>query len=244
MVPVDTGRQTHAAVPGLGELVVHIAVIGQFRPRRRVVGKQIHTVGERILQLGYRSRIAHSVLNKVNAFFDSAYPVFVQDGKCHILESKDQGILDLLSAVQIALDLVIIALELVHIKTGHTPFDQILRTHAFRRSCQVVRRHIETRAELVRDTFVRIVIIEEGVDIEIMLLASHVRQRRRMDRILGAAPDEEIAVLVAHIIHIETHRHIFACRHGFMVGQVASQTHAVIKRLLTVTLVLEAADGT
>ena len=95
----------------------------------------------------------------------------------------------------------------------------------------------------MRDTFVGIVVVEEGVDVEIMLLTTHVRQRRRMKRILRATPDEEIAVSVSYVVHISAHGHVFAFRHRYMVGHVSAQTHTVVEALLTITLIFESADS-
>ena len=94
----------------------------------------------------------------------------------------------------------------------------------------------------MRDTFVCVVVVPERINIEIMLLTAHIRQRRRQYRLLRAAPDEEIAVLVSNVIHICSHRHIFACLHRLMVCQVTTQTHTVVETLLTESLVLKAAD--
>ena len=96
----------------------------------------------------------------------------------------------------------------------------------------------------MRDTFVCVIVVPERIDIEIMLLTTHIGQRRRMNRILRAAPDEEIAILVRYVIHVRTHRHVFACLHRLMVRQVTSQTHTVVETLLTESLVLKAADST
>ena len=94
----------------------------------------------------------------------------------------------------------------------------------------------------MRDTALHIVVVEEGVDIEVVLLASHVGQRRGMKRVLGTAPDEEIAVVIGHIIEVEARVHVLVLRHRYMVGHVASQPCAVVEALLTVALVLESAD--
>ena len=95
----------------------------------------------------------------------------------------------------------------------------------------------------MRNTALRIVVIEERINIEIMLLTTHIRQRRRMNRIFRTAPDEEIAKLVRYIVHVRAYRHIFAFIYRMMVRQITTQTHTVVKTLLTITLILESADS-
>ena len=57
MIPVHTGRQTHAGVPLFGKLIIQIAVVRQLRSGRVIVRQQIHRISYCILQLCYRSRI-------------------------------------------------------------------------------------------------------------------------------------------------------------------------------------------
>ena len=66
MTPVNTGRQAHTGFPGLGELIVHITIVGQLRFGWRVIGKQRHTIGHSVLQFGYRTGITQSVLHQID----------------------------------------------------------------------------------------------------------------------------------------------------------------------------------
>ena len=95
----------------------------------------------------------------------------------------------------------------------------------------------------MRDTLIGIVVVPERIDIEIMLLTTHIRQRRRQNWLFRAAPDEEITILVRYVIHVRTHRHIFAGIHRLVVSQISAQTNTVVETLLTETLVLKAANG-
>ena len=66
MAPVDARRQAYTGLPLFGELIVHIAVIGQFGPRGAVVSQQVHRVAQGILQLSHRTRVAQPVLDQVD----------------------------------------------------------------------------------------------------------------------------------------------------------------------------------
>ena len=57
VIPVHTGRQTHARVPLLGKLIIQIAVVRQLRSCRVIIRQQMHRISYCILQLCYRSRI-------------------------------------------------------------------------------------------------------------------------------------------------------------------------------------------
>ena len=63
-----------------------------------------------------------------------------------------------------------------------------------------------------------------------------------MDRILRAAPDEEITIAVSYIIDVKAHIQVLIVLHRRMPRQVSAHTHAVIETLHTVALVLESAD--
>ena len=95
----------------------------------------------------------------------------------------------------------------------------------------------------MRDAALRVVVVQEGVDVEVMLFSSHVAQRRGTDRLLRAAPDEEVAILVGYVVHVRSYVQVLAVLHRSVIRQVATQAYAVVEALLAIALVLKSADG-
>ena len=176
MVPVDTRGQSNTRFPLLGELVVHISVVGQLRTRRCMVSNQIHAVSNSILQFNYRTPITQAVLNQVDTIQNSSHPVLVGNGHRDILEGYQQSILEIHTVtVHIAGHFIDITHHLVQVKTGQTPFQQVLGTNYTRRLGNIIGSNIETGTQFMRNTALHVIIIEERVNIEIMLVTAHVR---------------------------------------------------------------------
>ena len=142
-----------------------------------MVSDQSQCVSQRVLQLCYGASVTETVLYKIYTAFDGVYPLFVLEWDSHFLERHKQRVFDLHTGVHVPLDLVVVPFHLVEVKTRDTPFEQIFGSDTGRRRGQVVRRQIETGTEFMGDTFFRVVIVEEGVNVEVMLFAPHVRQR-------------------------------------------------------------------
>ena len=98
---------------------------------------------------------------------------------------------------------------------------------------------IEAGFDLVRRVVVRIRKVEERVEIEGVRFASHIGDGGGLVSLFRRTPEEEVGIVVGHIVGVETVVQQFAVRHRLVVRQVAAYTEAFVIALFAESFVGE-----